>query len=181
VNPILKMRGRYVIYGERTMQVAESKLTAIHNVILVNYAVNGLANIGRRFVFDPNDLELITQVKLVFTEFLDKVKNERGMEDIAVEEKFEGAGGAVPGNNYEGELPPRGGELRLPNPRCDKCEETAESGKRQADRDGKKRDGELRLDFVTVSVMRHDFSAMLERFLAEGPASRDQRWPRRAG
>ena len=39
-----------------------------------------MAALARRFVFDPNDSELITQVKLVMTEFLDKVKNERGME-----------------------------------------------------------------------------------------------------
>lgn len=81
INGIFKMRGRHVIYGERTMQVAESKLSAIHNVILVNYAVNGLANIGRRFVFDPNDAELLVLIRLAFSEFLDKIRNERGLED----------------------------------------------------------------------------------------------------
>lgn len=81
VNPILKIRGRHVLYGERTMQVAESKLTAVHSVILVNFIVNGLAEIGRRFVFDPNDVELLVQIRLAFSEFLDKVRNERGLED----------------------------------------------------------------------------------------------------
>lgn len=80
VNPILKMRGRFVIYGERTMQRAESKLTAQHSVILTNYIVNGLAEIGRRFVFEPNDAELLDNIRLAFTEFLDKVKNDRGLE-----------------------------------------------------------------------------------------------------
>lgn len=80
VNPVLLARGRILVFGERTMQRLESKLTAIHSNVLVHYIVKNLANLARRFVFDPNDQELITQVKLVFTEFLDKVKNERGME-----------------------------------------------------------------------------------------------------
>jgi hypothetical protein len=81
INGIFKMRNRIVLFGERTMQIAESKLTAVHNVILVNYVVNGLAEIGRRFVFDPNDAELLVLINLSFTEFLDKVRNERGLED----------------------------------------------------------------------------------------------------
>lgn len=80
VNPLLLTRGRILVFGERTLQRAESKLTAIHSNVLVHYVVKNLAHLARRFVFDPNDQELITQVKLVFTEFLDKVKNERGME-----------------------------------------------------------------------------------------------------
>lgn len=80
VNPILLTRGRILVFGERTLQRLESKLTAIHSNVLVHYIVKGLSDLARRFVFDPNDVELITQVKLVSTEFLDKVKNERGME-----------------------------------------------------------------------------------------------------
>ena len=84
VNPILYMRGKIVLFGERTMQVADSKLTAVHNVILVNYIVNGLAEIGRRFVFDPNDAELLVLIRLAFSEFLDKVRNERGLEEYSL-------------------------------------------------------------------------------------------------
>ena len=80
VNPILKIKGRHYIYGERTMQRAESKLTAVHNVILVNWVVNGMAAVARRYVFDPNDAELLIQLKLAFTEFLDRIVNERGIE-----------------------------------------------------------------------------------------------------
>lgn len=80
INSILKMRGRFVLYGERTLQRADSKLTAAHSVILTNYIVNGLAEIGRRFVFEPNDAELLDNIRLAFTEFLDKVKNDRGLE-----------------------------------------------------------------------------------------------------
>ena len=81
VNPILKLRGRFMVYGERTLQRAESKLTAIHSVNLVNWVVTGLAVVARRFVFDPNDQELLSQIRLSFSEFMDKVRNERGVED----------------------------------------------------------------------------------------------------
>jgi Phage tail sheath C-terminal domain len=89
VNPILLLRNRILVYGERTMQRTESKLTAIHSVILVNFVVTGLAEIGRRFVFDPNDNELLVLIRLAFTEFLDKVRNERGIEDyeLVVDER----------------------------------------------------------------------------------------------
>ncbi len=66
------------------MQRAESKLTAVHNVILTNWIVTGLAEIGRRFVFDPNDAELLVHIRLAYTEFLDKIRNERGIEDYAL-------------------------------------------------------------------------------------------------
>jgi hypothetical protein len=81
VNPILLNRGQIMLWGERTMQVAESKLSVVHSNVLVHYVVTNMASIARRFVFDPNDVELLTQLRLVFTEFLDKVKNERGVED----------------------------------------------------------------------------------------------------
>jgi hypothetical protein len=63
------------------MQVAESKLSVIHNVILVNYVVNNMAQIGRRFLFEPNDADLLVRMRLAFTQFLDKIVTERGMEE----------------------------------------------------------------------------------------------------
>lgn len=81
VNPILNVRGRKLVFGERTLQIADSKLTAVHSVILVNWVVDGLAELARQYVFDPNDQELLIQIRLSFTEFLDKIRNERGIED----------------------------------------------------------------------------------------------------
>lgn len=81
INPILNRRGRILLFGERTLQRAESKLSVVHSVVLVNYVVKNLAEIGRKFVFDPNDAELLTHIRLAFSEFLDKVHNERGIED----------------------------------------------------------------------------------------------------
>jgi len=80
VNPILKIKGRHYLYGERTMQRAESKLTAVHNVILVNWVLTGMSQVARRYVFDPNDAELLITLKLAFSEFLDRIVNERGIE-----------------------------------------------------------------------------------------------------
>ncbi len=80
VNIILQSQGDIMVYGERTMQRAASKLTAIHNLVLVEYVVQGLAAIGRQRVFDPNDLTLLTQLNLAMTQFLDSVKNLRGIE-----------------------------------------------------------------------------------------------------
>jgi phage tail sheath protein FI len=80
VNPILNIQNRYYIYGERTMQRADRKLTAMHSVICVNWVVNGLAGVARRFVFDPNDAELLDNLNLAFRELLESVKNDRGLE-----------------------------------------------------------------------------------------------------
>ena len=84
VNPILNFNGRFFLYGERTMQRLESKLTAVHSVLCVNWTVNGLAVVARRFVFDPNDAELLDNLRLAFTEFLERIKNERGLEDYSL-------------------------------------------------------------------------------------------------
>jgi hypothetical protein len=49
-------------------------------MVMVNWVVNGMATVARRFVFDPNDAELLTTLKHSFTEFLDKIVNGRGIE-----------------------------------------------------------------------------------------------------
>ena len=81
INGIFLDNGQIKLWGERTLQVAESKLSVVHNVVLVNYVVSNLARIGRRFVFEPNDAELLMRVRLAFTQFLDQIKTERGVED----------------------------------------------------------------------------------------------------
>lgn len=80
INGIFLDRGQIKLWGERTLQVAESKLSVNHNVILVNYVVNNLSEVGRRFVFEPNDAELLMRIRLAYSQFLDKVQNERGIE-----------------------------------------------------------------------------------------------------
>jgi hypothetical protein len=81
VNPIILTRGRILNFGDRTMQIAESKLSAVHNVVLTNFVVTGMADIARRFVFEPNDSELLLDLRLAFSSLLDSIKSERGIED----------------------------------------------------------------------------------------------------
>jgi len=84
VNPIIVTRGNIEVYGDRTMQVAESKLSAAHSMVLVNYIVQGLAKIGQGFVFDPNDQVLLSQINIQFTAFLESIKTERGIEGYSL-------------------------------------------------------------------------------------------------
>lgn len=81
VNVIQVNRNRIMRYGERTLQRADSKLTAVHSVILVQYVLRGLSERGRKFIFDPIDDILLDQIRAEFNSFLQTIKNERGIED----------------------------------------------------------------------------------------------------
>jgi phage tail sheath protein FI len=85
INSILRQYGQIMIYGDRTMQRAESKLTELHSVHLVNHIVRNFGAIGRRFTFDPNDPVLVSQLDLEFRQFLKGVVNERGVEQYLLE------------------------------------------------------------------------------------------------
>jgi hypothetical protein len=85
VNPVLDINGKICIYGERTMQRADSKLTAAHSVICVNWCVTETSSAARRFVFDPNDSELLDGLKLAFVSVLDAVKADRGLESYSLD------------------------------------------------------------------------------------------------
>lgn len=80
LNPIILNRQRIMIYGNRTTQRVESKLTAINNVFLVNTVLRGMSEIGRRYIFDPIDDILYAQLYQDFSNFLDGVQNDRGLE-----------------------------------------------------------------------------------------------------
>jgi hypothetical protein len=84
INPIWNTRGQFLVWGDRTMQVAQSKLQSIHTVNLVNWIVSGMSDIGIQFTFDPNDQDLLNQLTLAFTAFLDQIQNEQGLEQYAL-------------------------------------------------------------------------------------------------
>ena len=84
VNPVLLQNGRILMWGDRTMQRTESKLTARHNLVLVNHIVKNLSIQARQFVFDPNDQTLLDQMNITFSKFMDGVLNERGVEDYSL-------------------------------------------------------------------------------------------------
>jgi hypothetical protein len=80
VNLVLSNAGRIQVYGDRTLQVADSKLTELHVGILVNYIVANIGTAAKQFIFDPNDSILLSQLYQSFSQFLDGVQNERGLE-----------------------------------------------------------------------------------------------------
>lgn len=84
VNVILPIGNSIEIYGDRTLQRNESKLTAIHSVVLVNYILKGFASIARRYTFEPIDQILFSQLTLDYTQFMEAVKDERGVEGYAL-------------------------------------------------------------------------------------------------
>jgi hypothetical protein len=43
-----------------------------------------MGNIARRFVFEPNDSELLIELRLAFSTLLDSIKAERGIEDYSL-------------------------------------------------------------------------------------------------
>lgn len=84
VNAILPINNSIEIYGDRTLQRAETKLTAIHNVVLVNYILKNFSVIARRYTFDPIDTILLEQLSLDYNNFMATVKTERGVDDFLI-------------------------------------------------------------------------------------------------
>jgi hypothetical protein len=84
VNPIISRNGVIMVYGEQTMlripQGDTDKLTSVHNLVLVEYVLQGLSQIGRRYVFEPNDATLLGQINLEMTGFLESLVALRGIE-----------------------------------------------------------------------------------------------------
>jgi phage tail sheath protein FI len=84
INSILYINNGFYLYGDRTMlrdsASTTNKLTALHSAALVNYIVKGLAQIGLKYIFEPNDQTLLTQINLDFNSFLTAVVNGRGIE-----------------------------------------------------------------------------------------------------
>lgn len=85
VNPIIAHFERFMIWGNLTTQRTDSKLTADHAVHCVNHVMKSLADIGRRYVFDPNDSELLNLLDMDMREVLRRIKSERGIEDFALQ------------------------------------------------------------------------------------------------
>jgi hypothetical protein len=77
---ILKTQGRSWFTASARCNAAASKLTAIHNLVLVEYVVQGLAAIGRQRSVRPERSHFAQQLNLAMTQFLDSVKNLRGIE-----------------------------------------------------------------------------------------------------
>jgi len=84
LNPIMINRNRIMVFGDRTLQRTESKLSALHSMILINYMMRGLSEIGRQYVFDPNDNILLSQIYAAYSQYLKGILNERGLETFSL-------------------------------------------------------------------------------------------------
>lgn len=80
INPILQQQGIIKLFGERTQALAESELSVVHNMHLVNFIITNLAIIGHPFIFEPNDAELLGRIDMAFTAFLLTVQNGQGLQ-----------------------------------------------------------------------------------------------------
>jgi hypothetical protein len=85
VNVLILMGNSIEIYGDRTMQRTESKTTALHTMVLVNYILKGFASIARRYTFQPIDQVLFSQLSLEYNDFMEAVKRERGVEGYSIQ------------------------------------------------------------------------------------------------
>lgn len=81
VNVILKHFEKFQVWGNHTCQ-REGKLAAEHAVQCANHLMKTLSEIGRRYVFDPNDAELLLHLDMEYRNALKVVKDERGIEDF---------------------------------------------------------------------------------------------------
>jgi hypothetical protein len=84
VNPILLDYGKIMVFGNRTLQRVESKLADLGVAMMVKYIVKNMAIIGRKYVFEPNDPELLVLLRLDYVSFLEGVKSSRGLEDYNI-------------------------------------------------------------------------------------------------
>lgn len=82
VNVVIKHFEKFMVWGNRTtLRNEESKLAYENSVICTNHLMKGLSEIGRKFVFDPNDQELLLHILTEYRDFLESVKKERGIEE----------------------------------------------------------------------------------------------------
>ncbi len=84
VNPIILHAGRIEVFGDRSAQRAESKLTQFTSVLLVNYILRTLSVLGRKYLFDPIDSTTLTSIELDFRSLLQVVASERGLKSYDV-------------------------------------------------------------------------------------------------
>jgi hypothetical protein len=88
VNPILAEYGEILIYGNCTLLRVPpgetDKLTDLAVAMLTKYMVRQLDLLGRKYIFDPNDPELMTLVTNDYSSFLDVLKDSRALADYAL-------------------------------------------------------------------------------------------------
>jgi hypothetical protein len=85
LNPIVKFAQGYVVWGQLTTQAKPSALQDLNIVRLVLFCKRALEQFCRFFVFEQNDQITWGEVASEVTNFLEVIKNRRGLDDYEVE------------------------------------------------------------------------------------------------
>jgi len=85
LNPIVKFSAGYTPWGQLTSQAKSSALQDLNIVRLVLYCKKAIENFCRYFIFEQNDPVTWGQVSGNIVEFLESIKNKRGLDDYSVE------------------------------------------------------------------------------------------------
>ncbi len=85
LNPIVKFAQGYVVWGQLTSQAKPSALQDLNIVRLVLFCKRALEQYCRFFIFEQNDQVTWGQVASAITDFLEVIKNRRGLDDYQVE------------------------------------------------------------------------------------------------
>jgi hypothetical protein len=85
LNPIVKFAQGYVVWGQLTSQAKPGALQDLNIVRLVLFCKRALEQFCRFFIFEQNDQVTWGQVSSQVTDFLEIIKNRRGLDDYQVE------------------------------------------------------------------------------------------------
>lgn len=85
LNPIVQFSAGYVVWGQLTSQARASALQDLNIVRLVLYCKRAIEQFCRFFIFEQNDQITWIQVSSAIVDFLDVIKNKRGLDSYNVE------------------------------------------------------------------------------------------------
>ena len=85
LNPIVKFAAGYVVWGQLTSQAKASALQDLNIVRLVLFCKRAIEQFCRFFIFEQNDPITWGQVSSSVVEFLEVIKNRRGLDSYSVE------------------------------------------------------------------------------------------------
>lgn len=85
LNPIVQFSAGYVVWGQLTSQAKASALQDLNIVRLVLYCKRALEQFCRYFIFEQNDPITWGQVGGAITQFLEVIKNRRGLDSYSID------------------------------------------------------------------------------------------------
>jgi len=85
LNPIVKFNPGYVVWGQLTTQARASALQDLNIVRLILYVKRAFEEFCRFFIFEQNDQITWSQVSTNLIDFLEVIKNKRGLYSYSVD------------------------------------------------------------------------------------------------